>query len=439
MSANITSVTPLAPDIDAGPRPHGKSVAPGSEFSVLVSLLMGQLDNQAQVVLPSPEEQHPGPLPLLDPGEPTRQLPATSPASIVAIQWATYPPPGADALPRKLEPELPMSEPRVSPPRGSPSVELVAHASKVEGAQASLSDPQAAALLPSETLELEPHLGVLKAGGNPSAGAPTVPDRPFGHQLAKPPSTPNEKFPPQTTALPQGLERAAALWQERPEQSRRPQEILPAAPLRESAPPVSGGDDHRPTLMPVPHPPGDHPSMKDTGGHPRPQWPISFHSVGAPITPDLPGPLTNDPTAPAINLRDIALQIVNRAHLLALGDRAVFELHLEPPGLGQLKVKLSLNADGLSVDMSTATKEARQALAASIGELHNALTARGLNIANLSLSSETAGLSSGFGTHRDPSGHPATVLPPNPNQNSFSDTSDAEDEVISEATIDIRI
>ncbi len=144
----------------------------------------------------------------------------------------------------------------------------------------------------------------------------------------------------------------------------------------------------------------------DDTAHPAP------HGVG-PAAAQLHGPADGVQTAPAVrpssapaNLPEVTGQIVHRASLMAVGEAAVFSLHLEPPELGRLKVKLSLGQDGLAVELNPSTPHAQQALGATVTELRDALAARGLAVASLTVAPDASSQSLAATAHNG-SGHPS--------------------------------
>jgi hypothetical protein len=410
------------------------------DFSAIMALLLGQLnlaipsqDNAASDTglspLASPEAPSPG-----MPGPATGAVPqapamVSDPSEAEPMTAATPPPTGSTASPQQ-----PLATVRQSKGPGATSAER-----SVQGA----AEPTRMAESQPSTLPPQDNLRPAAPAGRPTApGAQGLSFR--GSSSDSPPATASEPtlLPPsigsrssvedKTDRFPPGLERAATLWSEHADQGKRPLDNLPAAPLRETWTAPAGPETPRQQSDPA----SADGKGNGQGSNPTPV----FGSVG--LRADLPPPVPADkPHSPPTNLSELAAQLVRRASLLTVGDSAVFSLHLEPPGLGRLRVRISLARDGLTVEMNPTTQHGQQAIGASVAELHGALTARGLTVSSLTVIPEASGWGLGAYTQDSNPGQPQLPAAPSasPRRSDHEVSQETTEPTLPKGRIDLRI
>jgi hypothetical protein len=124
---------------------------------------------------------------------------------------------------------------------------------------------------------------------------------------------------------------------------------------------------------------------------------------GGPVapTPERAGagaPTPGVGAAPAVRLAEMPAMVARTAASTRMGDEVEVRLRLDPPSLGQVRLRLTATVDGVRVQMVTQSREAAALLAESQPRLREEFSRQGLSLHSFSA---TLDHGSGFGSGSD--------------------------------------
>jgi flagellar hook-length control protein FliK len=107
--------------------------------------------------------------------------------------------------------------------------------------------------------------------------------------------------------------------------------------------------------------------------------------------------------------REFGAEVGNRLVWMATHNHQVAELHIEPPQLGPVEVRLSITNDQASLSIASPHAAVRDAIQASLPRLQEMLQGLGISLGNVSVgaegfaqgSSDHSGLTQGWGQPGD--------------------------------------
>lgn len=169
----------------------------------------------------------------------------------------------------------------------------------------------------------------------------------------------------------------------------RPMSTLPnAAQTRALQAAVIAGDDARatPTM----------PGQSETADVPvAASMPVQFSAQQAPerkgeLTPPAPAPVAGTPLDDpvAFGRRGFSSDLGDRVLWMATNNRQVAELRVDPPHLGPIEVRLSIDGEQANVSLIAAHAGVREALQSSIPRLQDMIHSIGLELGNVSVGGE---------------------------------------------------
>jgi flagellar hook-length control protein FliK len=104
-----------------------------------------------------------------------------------------------------------------------------------------------------------------------------------------------------------------------------------------------------------------------------------------------PGPLPAQPVAPRVGSAEWGGAVGEKIMWMANQNHQVAELHLNPPNLGPLEVRLTINNDQASALFVSQHSAVRDAIESAMPRLREMLADNGITLGNASVGSESLG------------------------------------------------
>ncbi|MBP3960894.1 flagellar hook-length control protein FliK [Gemmata sp. G18] len=112
-----------------------------------------------------------------------------------------------------------------------------------------------------------------------------------------------------------------------------------------------------------------------------------FAHVLTPQAPTAPQPTATVQTpAPVAQVAD---GIITHAHVIARGGKTEFQIRLDPPELGTVRIRLTSDGDGINGQVVVASDSVRRMIESQLPELRQRLEATGVTVQNLSVATDS--------------------------------------------------